>query len=208
MQGNSSPDVAFHLAYTPGLPDRANQYAVPLESLVTLDGPRGPVAPQPTLRFVLIENYMIDLAWLTDACPLMMRATEGGVVVHGDSDDPAAAALPANYSYCRPGLMFPYGTHHTKMVIAFFDDAVKGECASFRVVARKWGVWGHKTLAQRAPGACQPWPKVLPCAVHPRWPTTPASRPASEAHHVAAVCELHVVPSRCTRTLSRPKGRS
>jgi hypothetical protein len=132
--------VAFNLTHVPRLEGLANEFSLTLQSLV--QPPAGSPGP---LRFVLIENFMINVEWLMSACPEMFTATEGGVVVYGDSPDPKAALLPKTYSYTRPETL-PYGTHHTKMVIAFFDAAVKGRgdvgggaCVCARVCVHEHG---------------------------------------------------------------------
>jgi hypothetical protein len=154
---------AFNLMHVPALDGLANEFSVALQALVTPP----PDAPGP-LRFILIENFMIDVGWLMSACPDMFGATEGGVVVYGDSPDANAALLPKTYSYSRPETL-PFGTHHTKMVIAFFDAAVRGECGPLWEVGEGGG------------GLCFP-SCVLPTPALRGVPSTQHPRPLRPRH--------------------------
>ena len=111
----------FQLLYTPGLPDPANEYSTTLGQIVS------PPPGGRAIRFAFLENFKFDLAWLMEACPAMLLTEEGGVIVHGDGAEAVAANtphVPHNFSFSKPELL-PYGTHHSKVIMLFFDNAVR-----------------------------------------------------------------------------------
>eukprot|EP00879_Flechtneria_rotunda_P030631 GHRR01033292.1.p1 GENE.GHRR01033292.1~~GHRR01033292.1.p1 ORF type:complete len:334 (+),score=119.75 GHRR01033292.1:72-1073(+) len=79
------------------------------------------------LKFALVSNYMVDMAWLLSACPDLVTADKV-IVVHGEKRKPAvvtainstaaAAGLTGPRFNCHlPPLPFGHGTHHTKAFI-------------------------------------------------------------------------------------------
>ncbi|CAI5977684.1 unnamed protein product [Closterium sp. NIES-65] len=75
-----------------------------------------PVNGEP-LEWAIICNYMVDLEWLIQECPVLLTVPRV-VLMHGERSDTAAAAmqamLPPSFHLHRPPLPLPFGTHHTK----------------------------------------------------------------------------------------------
>ena len=118
------PDVPIHLLRVRGIPEWANQG---LASARLGDLVAG------TIRWALVSNYMIDLAWLFSACPSLCKVSDGMLVVHGESPSHVAAMQHAVQSsglqaskvtFHLPPLP-PYCTHHTKAFLLQYDTGLR-----------------------------------------------------------------------------------
>ena len=117
------PDAPIYLLRVRGIPEWGNQglASVRLGDLVT-----------GTIRWALVSNYMIDLAWLFSACPSLCNIIDGMVVVHGEPPSRAAvmqqvvqaSGLQAKVTFHLPPFP-PYGTHHTKAFLLQYDTGLR-----------------------------------------------------------------------------------
>eukprot|EP00927_Polykrikos_kofoidii_P065749 TRINITY_DN61465_c0_g1_i1.p1 TRINITY_DN61465_c0_g1~~TRINITY_DN61465_c0_g1_i1.p1 ORF type:complete len:677 (-),score=82.12 TRINITY_DN61465_c0_g1_i1:179-2209(-) len=80
---------------------------------------------------VLLANFMVDLAWLIEECP-SLRDVPRLTVMHGDGGQGCVdtAMLPRVRSGLEtrvhaPPLPLDWGTHHSKLAILFYPDAIR-----------------------------------------------------------------------------------
>eukprot|EP00871_Galdieria_phlegrea_P001157 jgi/Galph1/2041/GphlegSOOS_G706.1 len=84
---------------------------------------------------VLLTNFMFDLPWLFERIPTLLTA-ERVLIVHGD-DQPASVGIPT-VALHKPRLPFPYGTHHTKLIILFYSHGVRFVLTTANMIASDW----------------------------------------------------------------------
>ncbi|RLN97701.1 hypothetical protein BBJ28_00012097, partial [Nothophytophthora sp. Chile5] len=95
----------------------------------------------------LLTNYMYDLPWLFGECPRLNDVPV--LLVHGERDRQAMAKecrAYTNVTPVAPPLPIPYGTHHTKMLVALHPDKVRVAIFTANFLSGDWncktqGVW-------------------------------------------------------------------
>ncbi|KAH9104914.1 hypothetical protein AeMF1_019144 [Aphanomyces euteiches] len=94
----------------------------------------------------ILTNYKVDVDWLFAQSARLQVAPV--LLVHGSSPASMSEASRQfkNVTVIAPPLPIPYGTHHTKMMILFFDTFVRVAIFTANFVAGDWesktqGVW-------------------------------------------------------------------
>ncbi|ETL99385.1 hypothetical protein L917_03780 [Phytophthora nicotianae] len=144
---NTAPsELGFYLNRLKTAPSAHNLHAKSLSDLLEGEFSR-----------CLLTNYMYDLPWLFAECP---RLTEVPVLlVHGERDRQGMTKECREYSNVTPvapPLPIPYGTHHTKMLVALYSEKVRVAIFTANFLSNDWnsktqGLWyqdfGLKVLA-------------------------------------------------------------
>ncbi|KAL4144798.1 hypothetical protein PRNP1_013924 [Phytophthora ramorum] len=95
----------------------------------------------------LLTNYMYDLPWLFSECPRLRQVPV--LLVHGERDRQGMTKECreyANVTPVAPPLPIPFGTHHTKMLVALYPDKVRVAIFTANFLSGDWntktqGVW-------------------------------------------------------------------
>ncbi|KAG6972586.1 hypothetical protein JG687_00001387 [Phytophthora cactorum] len=105
----------------------------------------------------LLTNYMFDLPWLFAECPRLKEVPV--LLVHGERDRHGMTKECREYpnvTPVAPPLPIPYGTHHTKMLVALYPEKVRVGIFTANFLSNDWntktqGLWyqdfGLKVLA-------------------------------------------------------------
>ncbi|KAG3115967.1 hypothetical protein PI124_g7170 [Phytophthora idaei] len=105
----------------------------------------------------LLTNYMFDLPWLFAECPRLKEVPV--LLVHGERDRHGMTKECREYpnvTPVAPPLPIPYGTHHTKMLVALYPKKVWVAIFTANFLSNDWntktqGLWyqdfGLKVLA-------------------------------------------------------------
>ncbi|ORX60777.1 tyrosyl-DNA phosphodiesterase [Piromyces finnis] len=69
-------------------------------------------------------NFLLDLDWFMSQVPLHSRNDAKILFIHGmrDMTIPESSKLYPNTRFLTPYIPLPYGSHHTKAMILFYDD--------------------------------------------------------------------------------------
>jgi len=67
-------------------------------------------------------NFLLDLDWFMTQVPLHSRNTAKILFIHGIRDIPESSQLYPNTRFLAPHIPLPYGSHHTKAMLLFYDD--------------------------------------------------------------------------------------
>ena len=88
-----------------------------------------PLGNDLTTHIVLV-NFMIDLPWLCEQCPSLLR-TPSLTVLHGDGGEACKQVAKERTrmglftSLHSPALPLPWGTHHSKIVLLLYTNCVR-----------------------------------------------------------------------------------
>ncbi|OWZ18977.1 Tyrosyl-DNA phosphodiesterase [Phytophthora megakarya] len=142
----SSAELGCYLTRLRNAPDAHNLHAKGLNDLLEGDFTR-----------CLLTNYMFDLPWLFAECPRLRDVPV--LLVHGERDRQGMTKECreyANVTSVAPPLPIPYGTHHTKMLVALYPEKVRVAIFTANFLSNDWntktqGIWyqdfGLKVLA-------------------------------------------------------------
>mmetsp|Transcript_14027 Transcript_14027/g.56490 ORF Transcript_14027/g.56490 Transcript_14027/m.56490 type:complete len:518 (-) Transcript_14027:2629-4182(-) len=128
---DSRPEFGFQLMDIEGLPTM-NSFKLDEHIL-------------PNPEFAVLCDYQFDLEWLFGEHPILLGARRL-VIVHGDSDSIAASnksiidnlGLESRIKMHKPFLPLPYGTHHTKLMLFFYDHGLRVIVHTANMVASDW----------------------------------------------------------------------
>ncbi|EME28681.1 tyrosyl-DNA phosphodiesterase 1 [Galdieria sulphuraria] len=92
---------------------------------------------QPGFHSVLLTNYMFDLSWLFQRVPILLTV-ERLLIVHGDEQVYQPFSPYHFITFHKPRLPFPYGTHHTKLIILFYPTKVRFVLTTANMIQSDW----------------------------------------------------------------------
>ncbi|KAJ8901520.1 hypothetical protein NDN08_007364 [Rhodosorus marinus] len=128
---DSRPEFGFQLMDIEGLPS-INTFKLDEHIL-------------PNAQLAVLCDYQFDLEWLFGEHPILLGARRL-VIVHGDSDSTAASnqtiidnlGLESRIKMHKPFLPIPYGTHHTKLILFFYEQGLRVIVHTANMVASDW----------------------------------------------------------------------
>ncbi|GJD10687.1 Tyrosyl-DNA phosphodiesterase 1 [Galdieria sulphuraria] len=100
---------------------------------------------QPGFHSVLLTNYMFDLSWLFQRVPILLTV-ERLLIVHGDEQVYQPFSPYHFITFHKPRLPFPYGTHHTKLIILFYPTKVRFVLTTANMIQSDWEYKTQETM--------------------------------------------------------------
>lgn len=113
---NDKLALTFRLLRVQGLPQWANTSCVSIGDVIQGD-----------ILFAVLSNYMVDVDWLLNECPILSKIPQV-LVVHGEGDgtlERMKRSKPANWILHKPPLPISFGTHHSKAMILVYPRGVR-----------------------------------------------------------------------------------
>ncbi|CAM9000709.1 unnamed protein product [Rhodiola kirilowii] len=129
--------LTFRLMKVQGLPAWANTSAVSIGDVIEGD-----------VQVAILSNYMVDIDWLTSACPKILSIPHV-LVIHGESDgtfDSMKRKKLANWIFHKPPLPISFGTHHSKAMLLVYPRGVRVVVHTANLIHVDWnnksqGLW-------------------------------------------------------------------
>ncbi|KAG8634391.1 tyrosyl-DNA phosphodiesterase 1 isoform X2 [Manihot esculenta] len=113
---NDKLPLTFRLLKVQGLPAWANTSCVSINDVIQGD-----------IHVAILSNYMVDIDWLTSACPTLAKIPHV-LVIHGEGDgtlEVMKRSKPANWILHKPPLPISFGTHHSKAMFLVYPRGVR-----------------------------------------------------------------------------------
>ncbi|ORX83439.1 tyrosyl-DNA phosphodiesterase [Anaeromyces robustus] len=107
-------DSSINLTSVESLKDRYNDNTVTLTSLLS----------KKRSTNIIQFNFLLDLDWFMSQVPEHSKDTAKILFVHGMRDVliPDSTQIYPNTRFLKPHIPLPYGSHHTKAMILFYED--------------------------------------------------------------------------------------
>jgi len=114
LQNSITIDSGMNLTRVEGINENFNENTVTLSSLLS----------KKKSTNIIQFNFLLDLDWFMSQIPLHSRHDAKILFIHGMRNIlvPESAALYPNTRFITPHIPLPYGNHHTKAMILFYDD--------------------------------------------------------------------------------------
>ncbi|KAJ8442278.1 hypothetical protein Cgig2_011201 [Carnegiea gigantea] len=141
--------LTFRLLKGQGLPEWANTSCVSIDDVIKGD-----------VLVAILSNYMVDMDWLSSACPALKKVPQV-LVVHGEGGGvleymkvcvlcpdlwDSNRNKPSNWILHRPPLPISYGTHHSKAMLLVYPRGVRVIVHTANLIFVDWnfktqGLW-------------------------------------------------------------------
>jgi len=149
-QKNSSLNIInsnINLTAVESLNDKYNNNAVTLSSLLS----------KKKSTNIIQFNFLLDLDWFMSQVPEHSKDTAKILFIHGMRDVlvPESTQIYPNTRFLKPHIPLPYGSHHTKAMLLFYeDDTMQVIIHTANLVPSDWyyktqAVWSSPFLSKK-----------------------------------------------------------